>query len=81
MSLTFPRRGHRKKEGYGLTYRSCESPDYALYFGDQVAGVRWRDHDVAERWLVIVRNRVVSRHRKRRAAERELQRIFTQENT
>ena len=69
--ISFPKRGHRRKPGYGLTYKAG---DYALYLGDQVAGVRWRDHGLKPRWLAIYRNYIISKHKSRKAAEQACER-------
>lgn len=75
-TLTFPRRGHRRKAGFGLTYKSG---DYSLYYGDQVAGVRWKAHNLKPRWLAIYRNYIISRHRSRKAAELACERHLRQQ--
>lgn len=83
-NLQFARRGHRRKEGFGLSYFStCKR--YRLYHGDIVGHVRWADHGLKPRWYahrVEPDGRVlhvISRHRsKERAAaacEADLRRL------
>ena len=72
--MKFATKGYRKrsKPGYGIHYRS--DGDYKLYNSDQVGGVKLR----VVRWLAIWigpdGERLISRHRVRRAAERSCER-------
>lgn len=68
MQLQFAKRGYRRREGGGLTYRS-KCGRFAIYCSDQCGGVPL----YPVRWLAIARGQhgesIISRHRKREAAE------------
>lgn len=64
--MTFARRGHRRKPGYGLYYKS-DCGRFAVYRSDQAAGV-----PLPLRWLAVEllpTPRIISRHRRRTRAE------------
>lgn len=77
--LRFVSRGHRRKPGSGLTYRAVNGP-YSVYCGDQVEGVKIK----AVRWLAILKTetseRIISRHRCRKEAEKSCQQHFRTTN-
>lgn len=67
----FNRRGHRYKEGYGLTYK-CDNEDYTIYYGDFCAGIDITSMSL--RWLAIYkRQTIIGRHSKRSVAEKTCQ--------
>lgn len=73
MPIEFVTRGHRRKPGGGLYYRST-CGRYELYKSDQVAGVRLHP----PRWLAIAvgetHQTIISRHWRRGPAEKACRR-------
>lgn len=67
--MKFNGRGYRRKKGNGLTYKS-DHRRYELYFGDRVADVELQP----KYWFALKRTihgqRLLSRHRTRKAAEK-----------
>lgn len=72
VKLSFPKRGVRRRLGYGLHYRSA-CGRFVVYKSCECLGV-----ELPVRWLAIAvtraGQRIISRHRKRSAAERACQR-------
>ena len=73
LELTFAKRGHRRTPAGGLRYKTSD-PRLFLYQSDRVAGIAV----TPVRWLVLETEpgggeRVISRHRRRSAAETRCQ--------
>lgn len=67
MTIVFNKKGWRKHgEGAGLWYGS--DTEYELYLSDRLMGFEIYEYKLEPNWLALFKNKVVSRHKTKKAA-------------